>query len=376
MRIKRISWILAVAVCLAVLCPAWSAEDPVVSLSYLNKTLKPELADAVSRQIANMFLNTGEITSVGEDVSRDGVIDSVATRVLEKLQMQGYAMYSTQMPKLVLLHKDDVLSGLAGTKLLMTSGSASVINAPIVNITGGVEIPAKSAVAQNTRYLIPTGNGAGIRITSDNAYVYVDGVYRVVSLRYRAKYFDLADALREMDLFRGSNIGYELSRSATRTEAVVMLLRLLGEEDAALAYSGTHPFTDVDAWADRYIAYAYSKGYTRGVAETKFGSKSATTADHYMTFILRVLGYDDTKGDFKWDEAMEFALSKEYLTQNELAQIASDGFHRDQMVYLSYYALFWDGKNGDSILNQLAKAGVVSHGTATTAIEKVSRSRL
>ena len=61
-----------------------------------------------------------------------------------------------------------------------------------------------------------------------------------------------AEALKELNLFRGTAQGFELDRAPTRMEALVMLLRLSGKEWEAI-YSGSdqdgaaarHPFTDV-----------------------------------------------------------------------------------------------------------------------------------
>ena len=74
-----------------------------------------------------------------------------------------------------------------------------------------------------------------------------------------------AETLHALGLFRGTGEDengvpiYALEKTATRAEALVMLIRLLGEEDAALSSLAAHPFTDVPAWADRYVAYAYEK---------------------------------------------------------------------------------------------------------------------
>lgn len=368
-----------IALILALTCSlglgALASSETVISLSYLNKTIKPELEAKIEDAVLSKF-NTVEAPRL-DVFSKDGVIADVANRVLERLQMKGIYMYSTQGREQVVLEKDDVLSGLTGTTLLLRSGSAAVINDAIINVTKGEEAKTGSGVSLNTNYLIPASSGAGIKITSDRATVWVDGVYRIVSLRYRARYFDRADALKTMNLFRGSNIGYELNRGATRAEALVMLLRLLGEEDDALKYKGSHPFTDVPEWVDRYVAYAYYKGYTNGISTVKFGSTNLTTANHYMTFLLRALGYDDTKGDFKWDKALDFAKSLGNITEGEYGLISKSAFMRDHMAYLSYYALFAKIKGSDmQLLDKLVSAGSVSRANANTAISKVTSPRL
>ena len=76
---------------------------------------------------------------------------------------------------------------------------------------------------------------------------------------------DQATALKHLGLFKGvSDTNFELDRAPTRTEALVMLVRALGEEAAALEGDWSHPFTDVAAWADPYVGYAYEKGLTKG----------------------------------------------------------------------------------------------------------------
>lgn len=110
-----------------------------------------------------------------------------------------------------------------------------------------------------------------------------------------------AEALKKLGLFRGvSETDFALDRAPTRIEAMVMLIRTLGKEAEALEMGGTHPFTDVPAWADKYIGYAYEKGLTKGVSATSFGTGDADS-DMYLTFMLRALGYNDTAGDFSWN---------------------------------------------------------------------------
>ena len=56
----------------------------------------------------------------------------------------------------------------------------------------------------------------------------------------------------------------------TRSEAAVMLVRLLGKEDEALAQSPSHPFTDVPQWASPYVGWLWTNGLAKGVSATTF----------------------------------------------------------------------------------------------------------
>ena len=88
----------------------------------------------------------------------------------------------------------------------------------------------------------------------------------------------LADTLYQMDLFKGTGTNpdgtpiYNLDAGATRMQGLIMLIRLLGEEEAALAYTGPCPFADVSGNSAKYAGYAYSKGYTSGTTPTTFGN--------------------------------------------------------------------------------------------------------
>ncbi len=160
--------------------------------------------------------------------------------------------------------------------------------------------------------------------------------------------------LKLLGLFRGvSDTDFDLNREPTRVEALVMLIRTLGEEQTALNGSYSHPFTDVPAWADQYVGYAYEKGLTNGVSATEFGSGNASAA-MYLTFMLRALGYSDAAGDFSWSDP--FALAKQ-------AGILTDGvdtarFLRADVVEVSYAALSAKIKGGSQTLAQrLLSAG-------------------
>ena len=98
-----------------------------------------------------------------------------------------------------------------------------------------------------------------------------------------------AEALKELDLFRGTDKGFELSRPMTRAEAAAMLVRFLGAEEKALNGSFSHPFTDVPGWADKYVGWLYQSGLTKGISNTLYGSQHSVTAWQYATFITRAL---------------------------------------------------------------------------------------
>lgn len=85
-----------------------------------------------------------------------------------------------------------------------------------------------------------------------------------------------AQVLSALGLFKGyddTGTNFGLSNGATREHAILFLIRMLGEEKAAAAWTGAQPYSDVpsSSYYYSYIGYAKAKGYTNGLGNNKFG---------------------------------------------------------------------------------------------------------
>ena len=118
---------------------------------------------------------------------------------------------------------------------------------------------------------------------------------------------DVAVALSELGLFRGTDQGFALEDIPKRIQGLVMLIRLTGNEKAALAETESHPFKDVEPWADPYVAFAYKQQWIKGIEEGKFGAEEAMNEQQYLTLLLRALGYTEEAGDFSWETVNQLA---------------------------------------------------------------------
>lgn len=168
-------------------------------------------------------------------------------------------------------------------------------------------------------------------------------------------YTHCADALNGLGLFKGTANGYELTKTPTRAEAAVMLVRLLGKESAAADSNDSHPFMDVPAWADDAIAYMYANGLTKGISDNMFGTHIPCTAQMFYVFTLRALGYSESENDFTYNNAENFALK-----QGLAPVYRTNGFLRDDMVAVSYSALAAKIKGEDVLLlSWLVEQGAV-----------------
>lgn len=176
-----------------------------------------------------------------------------------------------------------------------------------------------------------------------------------------------ANALYELGLFQGTGETangkpiYSLDAAPTRAQAVTMLVRLLGKEVEAKAGTWTVPFSDLADWARPYVGYAYANGLTNGLSAERFGSDDKVTANQYLTFILRALGYSSER-DFQWDKANAFSDSLG-LTHGEYR--ASRSFTRGDTARISYAALAQARKNSsETLAAQLVRQGAVKAKTA------------
>ncbi|MBP3587967.1 MAG: S-layer homology domain-containing protein [Clostridia bacterium] len=119
-----------------------------------------------------------------------------------------------------------------------------------------------------------------------------------------------ADAMNDLGLFLGTDLGYELDNQLTRAQGVTMLVRMIGKEAEAKDTKYGDPFTDVLEWAKGYVGYAWKNKITNGISNTEFGPNMTMTDYMFLTLTLRALGYDDgaAKPDFVWNDP--YALAK------------------------------------------------------------------
>jgi len=181
---------------------------------------------------------------------------------------------------------------------------------------------------------------------------------------YSEQQMRIADALYHVELFRGTNKGYELGRELNRVEGITLLVRLLGKEEDAMSRTYNLPFADVDDWAKPYVGYAYENGITNGVSDTKFGSQNTMTDYMFITLILRALGYTD-QGD-----APQFAWNSPYVLADEIGLIdtamADTFFSRGDAV-----EVFWNALAGNDyeMAKTLRDSGVFTADELEDAID-------
>lgn len=360
---KRFPLLLLLAIILA--ASAWAiavggVDDPLASLSYLNGT----------------FMKSAE-QKIGQR------LDASDRQLLDQISDTGSAVQSAPTWVESRLKKNDVLSGITGTNVLLLAGSVQVTytGSAVVDVTAGSTVASGSNLTVQHRYMVAEDTSAQFIVTSKTAVVDYQGQY-AFTYSENADYNAMAFALKSLDLFRGSDTGYgngfDLEVTPTRLQALIMLIRLLGEEDAALASPGTSPFKDVanGSYGSYYVGYAYEKGYTNGCSPTRFQPNDPINVYQYTEFVLRAMGHSST-ANANVSDALIRAMNDGVINSGEATMLEKDPFHRAELVYLSFYALCASMPSGtETLASTLISKGVFTSGAWRSAQRMVSSERL
>lgn len=173
----------------------------------------------------------------------------------------------------------------------------------------------------------------------------------------------VANFFIETQILKGDGSSYGFEKTPTRMEGVIILIRLLGKEAEAQQLQNLPcRFLDVPAWAIGYANYAYAENISKGVSDTLFGTNDLMTAQQYNTLLLRTIGYDDSQGDFRWNNAVDKAYDLEILAVDLAQQYESRTKYtkRDLMeTSFSYLEAEFKGATG-TLIGSLIDSGAVS----------------
>jgi len=179
-----------------------------------------------------------------------------------------------------------------------------------------------------------------------------------------------ADTVRVLGVLKGDSAEgvteVYLAKSTNRSQGARILLRLMGLETEADAFSGSATFSDAsDASSYWQHMLAYLKANPevgfRGYPDGTFKPNKVMTAQEIYKVLLTSLGYEENV-DFTWSEVFTFAAEKGltalYGTQN---------ITNDDLATALVEALNATKKDGVRLINFLVQEGVVTSTKATEA---------
>jgi len=190
----------------------------------------------------------------------------------------------------------------------------------------------------------------------------------------------LADALFELGLFVGTGVDasgaptYELGRQLNRMEALTIVIRLMGLEERALAYTDTNPFSDTPEWGSRIAAFAYSEGITAGIGDGSFAPDRLVTYQEFTAFLLRVLGYFEVNGDFLFEQALDKSVETGLYSANQRdIQENASQYLRSDAVLNMVNALLTNTKDANTnLIDILVANNVISREAANQFVSNIS----
>ena len=170
-----------------------SSSDPLVSLSFLTEIFKPELQREIREANDNVELVLqaqidsllAQIDGLKADIaalSKNSSTQLTPPTVTNPEQSEDD---SVQVYTILELKRGEILVAEEICELVLRAGTATVmtsyVDQGLLDCTDGCELLAGNDVPQNHFVLIPRGgDGRGITVTSDVAFVMVKGAYSVV----------------------------------------------------------------------------------------------------------------------------------------------------------------------------------------------------
>lgn len=153
------------------------------------------------------------------------------------------------------------------------------------------------------------------------------------------KYKKSAEELKSYNIIQGDSSGdLMLDKNLKREDLIVILSRLMNDEERAKKYSSETKFTDLKSASKVYLPYinwAVSNGYIHGVTKDKFGYGDYVTVRQYQAILLRILDYSSEAK--KWDMVSDYAVT--YGLMDGLDLKSDDFLNRGEMALMTTNAL-------------------------------------
>ena len=161
------------------------------------------------------------------------------------------------------------------------------------------------------------------------------------------------EVLKAVGVMTGDDKGnFNPDANVTRNEMAVIMCNLLG-----LKAGGSHPFTDVPAWAQGYVAACYNNGIIAGVSADKFSGDANVTSVQAGLMVMKALGYFGFAGEFgdNWKlstvkQANKIdlydginAYTDQVMTRNDVAQLVLNALQSNVVVAEEEGGLTVDG---------------------------------
>ena len=189
--------VLVVAGFIAIAAEYGTSDDPLVSLSYINNVLAPQISEKVDEIIAEKTDGLGteldkKVASISSEIDdkisqytsksadeivTDSFVANVAEAVAQKVGNQGGESATFALVKLT---SGQTITAKVGCEVLLRLGTATCVSSGtpgLIDMTTGANLAGGNALEVNHLYLC-TVDGRGVKATS-NATLLVRGPYTI-----------------------------------------------------------------------------------------------------------------------------------------------------------------------------------------------------
>ncbi len=162
-----------------------SANDPIVTKSYVDakfldisagvkQTIKDTIASELTAQLEELDI-VGEI----RDELKAELYDEIKDEILQDLKKEGVSADISF--SLVSLTKGQTVVSKGCMELVLRSGTATAITVDdgLSDLTSGKDLASGEELSLDHYIINPIGDGRGVLVTSDTAYILVRGEYEI-----------------------------------------------------------------------------------------------------------------------------------------------------------------------------------------------------
>lgn len=193
----------------------------------------------------------------------------------------------------------------------------------------------------------------------------------------------MAAALNKLNILQGTNGNYLLNNQTSRSDAIALIIRMLGKENYVIQNADqlrNTKFVDVIAskWYAPYVGYGTLNNILSGKTVSTFAPTENTTEKQFLKMTLGALGYIEGT-DFDWSNIYQKAYSIGLVTDQAYIAKTLDNknYLRSEAVKVIYHALNTPRKGtqkklaytlvdeGSFTMSAISSSGIISDDQAT-----------
>ena len=191
-RTKLIAFLLAISLTCALSAIVYaanggydSASDPLVTKSYVDAKfldisagVKDTIKDTIEDELASQLEALDIVGEIKDDLKAE-LYDEIKSEIIADLKADGITADISY--SLVSLTKGQTVVAKGCMELILRSGTATAVTVDdgLSDLTAGKDLTSGEELCLDHYIINPIGDGRGILVTSDSAYVLVRGDYEI-----------------------------------------------------------------------------------------------------------------------------------------------------------------------------------------------------